>query len=116
MNADDLSDILPVLDPPPGGLERLRARLAQPRPRRRTPTLVALAAAAVILVTWLTPSALPVPATSDPVLAALSAAPVEPVQVLSRSRLVATRVDTAAPGLVYYRVDGVAECCRQDPQ
>lgn len=118
MDDDDLSDILPVLDPPAGGLERLRARLDQARParRRRAPTLVALAAAALILVTWLTPPARPVPATSDPVLAALSTTPAEPVQVLSRSRLVAMRVETAAPGLVYYRVDGVAECCGYDPQ
>ena len=53
-----LGDAFEPLEPPAGGLTRLRARLASPRPSRwRTPVfaLASLAIAAVVIVRWTAP-------------------------------------------------------------
>ncbi|MFZ6184597.1 hypothetical protein [Nannocystis pusilla] len=65
---DDLKDMFVVLDPPPGGLARLRARRDAPAPPRWPWWLAGagLAAAAAVLALSLRPAAPPTPAAPTP--------------------------------------------------
>ncbi len=114
-------------EPPPGGLARLRRRLAEPRPRRRiVPGLAAAFAAAAIVaaVSWslLRPTAdRPRPGGGDPLAVfiddtgsappalveyGLAAEPDEPVSIAPnrRGQLAVSRVAVARPDVVFYWV------------
>ena len=100
----ELSDVLPDLEPPPGGLAGLRARLERPR---RWPVAVVALAAAVLLAVAFQPERRPLP--QDPVLLAMLQPPSEPATVVpeARGRLAMERVAVGSAGVVYYRVGGV---------
>lgn len=99
MSLDDR--VFRELDPPSGGLVRLRERLA--RRQRPWALWVGIAAtAAVLAVVWLSPSeraALP----DDAALAALRGDPVAPLQVRSPG-VVAEAVPTGTDDVLLYRV------------
>lgn len=121
MTPDDLDPVFRRLDPPPGGLADLRRRLAAERSaeasarRWRGPLMIAGLAAAALVVIAVLPRA-PAPragwledatAAGDPALAALglAPAPTAPVTLAPGAGLAAVqRVETATPGVVYYRV------------
>jgi hypothetical protein len=109
--SDDLRDILPVLEPPAGGLGRLRARIRDER--RGAPRWAVVAAAAALAVGVLVARDRATPAGNslaeavhDPVLVAL-AEEGEPVRLLDRRVAAAARVPTTTPGVIYYRVLGL---------
>ena len=109
---DDLSDLLPILRPPPGGLPRLRAMVAAERRSRArwAASVLVLAAAALALFVGLRhPGHSHRPSlANDPVLAALSAdSDANSLTVLDPRRLAAARVPTSS-AVVYFRVEGVA--------
>lgn len=108
-----------ILDPPPGGLERLRARLDRRTRRRRmalgTVTLC-LAAAAVSLLTLLPPVAPPTDLDTDPVTRLLhdvehpaltawghAPTPTEGITILAGATD-ATRVETRRRSVVMYEL------------
>lgn len=72
---DDLKDMFVSLDPPPGGLQRLRARLDEPAPVRWPYFAAAGLAVAAALVVWL--RAGPVAAPDPAVAPAPAAAPID---------------------------------------
>ena len=113
---DDLGDLLPVLEPPAGGLDRLRQSIratesatSRAKHSANRPILIMLAAAAVLAIAVSeAPRRRAISVSDDPVLAALSESPGgEPLRVLATNRLAAVRVPTSA-AVVYFWVDGVA--------
>ncbi|MBM4365761.1 MAG: hypothetical protein FJ102_06065 [Deltaproteobacteria bacterium] len=98
----ELSDILPSLEPPPGGRDRLVARVRSARPV--APRYAALAAAALLLAAFLARDrgARPPVATADPVMLAL-AGDAGGLRVLG-ARAAAGRVALGRDDVVYYRV------------
>jgi hypothetical protein len=123
--ADDQSGILPILTPPPGGLERLHQRLLRESDsnwiRWRTSALV-LATVFICITIWLVTSQIRLrnepdqitqalammKAESNPALVrlGLADAPVEAVTVpVSQRRYMAVqRVAVSDPNVIYYRV------------
>lgn len=100
----ELSGILPLLEPPPGGRERLVARL---RAQRSTaPRWTALAVAAVLLVAFLSRESgsvrRPPVAVRDPVMLAL-ADDAGPLRLLD-AHGAAGQVTLGRDDVVYYRV------------
>jgi len=110
------SRILPVREPPSGGLERLRARIAESPPRvpRAVPALVgltvlALAVGAGLLLGSRPDSASLLSTTAfDPTLVSLGlqSAPSEPAMVLpgSRHEMALLRVPLRNERVVFYRL------------
>lgn len=98
----ELSDILADLEPPAGGLRRLRGRLDLPRSRRGT-AIAVLAAAVLLAALW--PQPIPNTAPDDPVFTALLEGS-RPAQVTG-STAVAAQVLTS-PKVLYFRVASVA--------
>ncbi len=97
----ELSDILPDLEPPAGGLARLRTRLNHQGSRRGAAVAV-LAAAVLLAALW--PQPVRNTAPDDPVFAALLEGS-RPAQVTG-STAVAAQV-LASPKVVYFRVASV---------
>jgi hypothetical protein len=119
MSSDDLPDgIFTPLEPPPGGLTALRARLQRERSSRWRPItglgVAAAALAAAFLLVARRPADPPaarlveaVVAQHYPTLVALGLAPLpaEPVTLLSPDGAPAAtlrRVPVASPGIVFY--------------
>ncbi|WAS99147.1 hypothetical protein [Nannocystis punicea] len=102
---DDLKDMFVVLDPPPGGLARLRARRDAPVPARWPWWLAGagLAAAAAVLALSLRPAELPSPAPAP----APAAAPVD---------LVAGRTDLHPAWIALGRVAPPSEPLQLAPE
>ncbi len=110
------SRILPVLEPPPGGLERLRTRIAENPPHvpRTVRVLVGLTVFAlavggsVLLAPRPDSGALLSRATFDPTLVSLGLqrAPSEPAMVLpgSRHEMALLRVPLRNERVVFYRL------------
>jgi hypothetical protein len=97
-----MSELFEVLDPPPGGLDRLHARLAQ---RRRRQAGVAVGAGALALAAVAMFALRPAPSSTvdDPVWIALHGAEIAPVQGRDGSTAAPVMVDDA---LLFYRVVG----------
>lgn len=108
--SDDLRNLLPVLQPPAGGLARLHGMVAAERrvaPAWRAAALLLVAAAAAIAITArLTPETHHVALSDDPVMAALTAKEGNSLTVRDPQRMAAARVPTS-DAVVYFRVDGV---------
>jgi hypothetical protein len=117
----ELEDLFVDLEPPSGGLQRLRRRLdaepvEAPRRRRWRISWVTAAAAAAVVVVWLAvapailggPTLMVAAEEALPGLVHLGLAdpPSEPVTVPEeeRSRVAIERVTTATDAVVYYRV------------
>lgn len=108
--------ILPLLEPPPGGLERLRARIAQSpsRVHRTVPALVGLtvfalaAGGSLLLRSRPDSTTLLSRASLDPTLVSLGLqrAPSEPAMVLpgSRHEMALLRVPLRTERVVFYRL------------
>ena len=93
-----MRDLFPELDPPPGGLNRLRTRLERNRRRR----WMAAAVLALVLAFLLFPRS---EAIDDPNLAAFGLyQPTAPVEALPGSRTATERVDVSDANTVFYRV------------
>jgi hypothetical protein len=104
---DDLRDVFRELDPPPGGLAALRARIDARSRRGRWIALPALATAAAIVFAVVSRPA-PAPLPWDPTLQSLGleAPPAEPVTLPDSRRgdTALMRVETGTPGVTFYRV------------
>jgi hypothetical protein len=108
-------DLFPLLEPPPGGLARLRSLLDQEEMGRRRMPLIALgmaSAAAAVLVAFVLLSnrgtGEPWRDSEDPTLVrlGLTAPPSEPVEIplRDRSSMAAMRVAVDDPNVVFYLV------------
>jgi hypothetical protein len=103
-----VNDWFPELDPPPGGLRDLRARLEATR-RPWWPGLLLLAAALLLAILW------PRPRTGlqlDAGLAAWVAPPTAPVSVPPGAEAT-TAIERVPVDIVWYRVAGTAIVERQ---
>ncbi len=100
----ELSDILPLLEPPPGGRERLVARVRAPR--STAPRWAALAVAAALLLAFLSREqggvVRPPVAVRDPVMLAL-ADDAGPLRLLD-AHGAAGQVALGRDDVLYYRV------------
>jgi hypothetical protein len=106
---DDLKDMFVLLDPPPGGLARLRARRDAPSPARWPWWLAGagLAPAAVVLALSLRPAELPAPPPAPASAPPPAAAPVD---------LVAGRTDLHPAWIALGRVAPPSEPLQLAPE
>jgi hypothetical protein len=109
---EELRDVLPLLEPPPGGLERLRRRLdadARARARWRAGAVgVALAASVVIGVLWPRHVESSFVASDFVLIAARGGLLGDVVTSVEPGRLAVERVPIEGDAVVYYRLDGVS--------
>lgn len=95
-----MTDWFPDLEPPPGGLRSLRARLDAPR-RPWWPALALVAAAVLLAILWPRPRS---ELALDAGLAAVLAVPRAPVTAVG-----ATVVERVPADVVWYRVVATVE-------
>jgi hypothetical protein len=96
-------DVFEVLEPPPGGLTRLRARVSERTSRRRAALSLATAVGAVcVLVLWVKPAP---PPPLWVAAQALVAPPSEPVE--ARGATAVEQLPSSNPQVVIYRVSSL---------